>query len=260
MKNKLIYLVGAYALGAALAAGLYSCKGEQGPTGPQGSTGTAGTPGTVGAAGPTGPAGTSGAQGLPGTPGKDGNANVVYTEWKTPPNELYARASSNQVAQLATNVTSQTVLTREALDQAAIYVYYKLNVPVFDSQDGDFKLRERISSNNNVLSYVPIPGRPATAFNSFMQVSIFHDEMGLNFYKPTVLLYTSETNAANARVALPEFIGRDAAFFRNVVKDSPQYRIMVVYGTTKGGRASYEGRPVDYTDYAQVKAYFGLRD
>ena len=96
MKNKLIYLLGAYALGAALAAGLYSCKGEQGPTGPQGSTGTAGTLGAAGTAGPTGPTGTSGAQGLPGTPGKDGNANVVYTEWKSMPTDQYIRGTTNQ--------------------------------------------------------------------------------------------------------------------------------------------------------------------
>ncbi|RYF76902.1 MAG: hypothetical protein EOO39_05055 [Cytophagaceae bacterium] len=185
---------------------------------------------------------------------------MVYTEWKTVPNELYVRASTNQVAQLYTNITSQSVLTREAFDQAAIYVYYKLNVPVFDPQDSDFKLQQRITPQNNVVSYVPIPGRPANSFNSFMQVSAFHDDLGLNFFRPSVILYTSEANAAGTRVALPEFVGKDAAYFRSLVKDAPQYRIVVVYGSTKGGRASYNGRLVDFADYSQVKAYFNLAD
>ena len=59
---------------------------------------------------------------------------------------------------------------------------------------------------------------------------------------------------------MPEYVGQNPAYFRALVKDLPQYRIVVVYGSTKGGRASYEGRPVDFSDYAQVKAYFSLRD
>lgn len=269
MKTKLIYLFGAYALGILLIAGIYSCKGDLGPTGPQGTAGTngqngasgpqgvSGVTGPQGASGLTGPVGASGAQGLPGTPGKDGNANVVYTDWKSLPADQYGRASNYQFAYLSTTTTSQTVLTREAIDKAAIFVYYKINAFVYDAADNDYKLQERISQGNS-SSYSLIPGRSAANFTSLLRTFIGSDLLGVNYFNPTMTLYTFETNAAGATVAIPEFVNQNAAYFRNIVKDVPQYRIMVVYGSTKGGRASYNGRPVDFNDYAQVKAYFNL--
>lgn len=266
MKTKLVYLFGAYALGILLVAGMYSCKGDMGPAGPQGTLGTAGANGAAGPTGPqgasglTGPVGASGAQGLPGTPGKDGNANVVYTDWKSLPADQYGRTSNNQFAFLSSSITSQTVLTREAIDRAAIYVYYRVNVPVYDAADNDYKLQERIAQGNTSC-YSLIPGRQPTAANnfaSFLRTFVSNDLLGVNYFNSTMQLSTYETNAAGATVAIPEYVGKDAAYFRSIVKDVLQYRIVVVYGSTKGGRASYNGRPVDFNDYAQVKAYFNL--
>lgn len=263
MKTKLTYLLGAYALGILLTAGIYSCKGELGPAGPQGTAGTTGqngASGPQGASGVTGPAGTSGAQGLPGTPGKDGNANVVYTDWKSMPTDVYIRGISNQSVIFQTAITSQTVLTRDALDKAAIFVYYKVFQPVFDNSTATFKLQERIGQGSGNASYTLIPGRNPADFASFLVMSVNNGLMGINFFAPNTSLQTRETNAAGVVVAIPEYVVRDAAYFRDLIKDAPQYRIMVVYGSTKGGRTSYNGRPVDFNDYAQVKSYFNLAD
>ncbi|MEZ0612054.1 hypothetical protein ACAW74_26325 [Fibrella sp. WM1] len=257
MKTTLTRLLGAYGLAALLISGLNACKGDQGDVGP---AGPQGPKGDTGATGPQGVSGVTGPQGVSGAAGKDGNANVVYTDWKSMQTDAFGRASDNTVAYLNTNATAQTVLTQEAFDKGVVYVYYKFKYPFWDQSIAEYKLVDRINQGY-AYNYSPIPGRPATSFENFVQTYIGNDFLGVNYFYPFIQIYTRDWNATTQKyTAMPEFVGKPATTFRDLVKDAPQYRIMVVYGSTKGGRMTNEGKPVDFNSYASVKAYFNLTD
>jgi hypothetical protein len=257
---------------AVLMGGLLlvqACKGPEGPQGPIGPQGTTGATGATGPQGPTGPQGLSGATGATGPQGVSGvagpqgpqgpmgNANVSYTAWRTVDNTgNYFRSSDNMRVDLGNSGrTANTLLTKEVMDKSLVYIYFKFSVIDFDQSIGGYKQSERIQPGN-FGGYIKIPGRTTADFNDFLYYFGNHDYLGENYLRFNITLYTQLWDGSKW-VANPEMVGKNAAYFRDIVKELPQYRIVIVNGSTLvGGRKAN----VDFKDYNAVKQAFNLPD
>ena len=225
-----------------------SCKGPEGPTGPAGPTGATGPQGVSGAAGTTGPQGVSGAT---------GNANVVYTAWKTVDlSSNYYRSPDNLNVYIGNdNSTASPLLTQDVINKSIVYIYFKYGTPLFDNGTNEYKLSERIVQGSAYGS-IKIPGRTTNTLGDFVNYNVLHQPIGVNFLNFLLTMPTSTTDANGQQIPIPDFVGKNAQFFRDMFKDLPQYRIVIVNGSTPGGRAV----AVDYNDYAAVKRVHNLPD
>ena len=239
-------------LTALLVIMLTSCKG---PEGPQGPAGTPGTAGQTGATGPTGASGVTGPVGASGVAGPAGNANVVYTAWKPVD---FSRGSyfmfPDSVSFFLTNegATANALFTRDVLDKSLVYIYYKHNLLLFNSSQ-QLQLSERIVEGS-ASGYVKIPGRTTNTFQDYMPYGVFSDPIGLNLLQ--INLFGNPRQSATQPVPA-ELRGKGVAFYRDLFKDLPQYRIVIVNGSIlSGGRHT----AIDFKNYAAVKATFNLPD
>jgi hypothetical protein len=267
-----------YMISTALLLGglllIQACKGPEGPqgpigpqgptgaTGPQGlsgATGPQGLSGATGATGPTGPQGLSGATGATGPQGPMGNANVAYTAWKAVDNTgNYNRAPDNMWAYLGNaGKTANTLLTKDVIDKSLVYIYFKYGTLEYDQSIGSERLYERIQQGN-FSGYVKIPGRATSNFNDYIFYNGSHDAIGENYLRFNLSLATqSYDQARNMWVPVTDMVGKNAQYFRDMLKDLPQYRIVIVNGSTLvGGRKAN----VDFKNYAAVKEVFNLPD
>lgn len=223
-----------------------SCKGPDGPAGPAGPTGA---PGAAGAAGATGPAGASG---VAGATGPMGNANVVYTDWKSMDvsGNVFQYPTGNQV-DLIPQSTANALLTKDAINKGLIYVYYKFG------QLQNTTLVERITQNQVPFGRVKIPTRTTNTAQDYATYQITMDNLGENYFAPKISLTTGYYDSQKDEFVLfPDIAKQPAQFYRNLFSTLPQYRIMVVNGSVKAGRLG----AVDFTDYAAVKQAFNLPD
>lgn len=222
---------------------LASCKGPDGPAGPAGPTGA------TGAAGATGPAGASG---VAGATGPTGNANVVYTDWKPidVSGAVFQYPTGNQV-DLTSTSTANALLTQDAINKGLIYIYYKFG----QLQNGT--LVERIAQDKVPFGRVKIPGRTTNSALDYATYQITTDNLGLNYFSPKISLTTGFYDSATDTFTLiPDLAKQTDAFYRTMFSTLPQYRIVVVNGSTKGGRLA----GVNYNDYSAVKQAFNLPD
>ena len=148
MKTNLLSII---AISATLL--INSCKGPEGPIGPAGQTGSTGqtggigatgTPGTTGEKGEKGDKGDTGGTGAAGSKGDkgdtgatgaagaNGNANVVYNEWKS---LTLDRVSSSRDSRgnytfliLSPLEPKEPLFTKDAINTAAIYSYIKYTI------------------------------------------------------------------------------------------------------------------------------------
>lgn len=226
-----------------------SCKGPEGPAGPAGATGAAGAAGTPGATGP------AGASGVAGATGPMGNANVVYTDWKAVDiSGTVFKYPNLSGVQLVPASTANTLLTKDAIDKGVIYVYYKFGQLSFDQTSG-YKLVERIKQDT-VVAAVKIPGRTTNNINDYTKYQITTDFLGQNYFAPKVFIFSGIYNTSSDRYdPIPELLFQPDQVYRTMLKDYPQYRIVVVYGSVKGRVGA-----VDFKDYAAVKQAFNLPD
>lgn len=248
---------------ALLLFSVSSCKGPQGdigPAGPTGATGTAGANGTNGAVGPAGTNGTNGATGPAGATGPQGpmgNANVVYTAWKSPSWESFSRNLDNLYVNLNVNAatgSTNPAFTADAINKGIIYTYIKVQERVFDNANGEFKLAERIIPQGGFTS-VKIPGRQTNTFDDFMYAYVNYQPIAENYFNPSLSFYTHFYDPVQAKqVPIAETLSKPAAFFRDLAKDLPQFRHVIVHGST-AGRMN-----VDFKDYAAVKRAFNIPD
>jgi hypothetical protein len=122
-----------FMLVACTATIIASCEGPEGPAGATGVKGDTGAPG---------------AAGVKGDKGETGTANVIYTNWFTPEwSELY-RSPDNLYILLNVTNTSHSILTEEAIDKSAIYVYIRYNDRVWNNQDGEYQLQQRVATGS----------------------------------------------------------------------------------------------------------------
>ncbi|WP_261340788.1 collagen-like triple helix repeat-containing protein [Spirosoma montaniterrae] len=249
----------------------YACKGPEGPQGPIGPQGTQGTIGVTGpqgvsgATGATGPQGVSGAtgatgpQGPQGPQGPIGNANVAYTAWRVVDNSgNYSRTSDNMMVYMGNEgKTASTLLTKEVMDKSLVYIYFKFGQLLYDQSVGTNQLRERIQQGN-ATGMTKIPGHTTSEFNDYIYYNVSHDYLGENYLRFNVNLFTQTWDQAQAKwVPNSEMVGKNAQYFRDMVKELPQYRIVIVNGSTlTGGRRA----AVDFKDYAAVKQAFNIPD
>ena len=226
-----------------------SCKGPDGPAGPQG---PAGPTGAAGAAGATGPAGAS------GVAGPMGNANVVYSDWK--PFDVsgnFFRFPDGSQVNLSPATTANALLTADAINKGVIYVYYKFGVLTNDPVTQTNSLVERISSDKVTYANVKIPGRTTNTSQDYAIYQVSMDNLGLNYFSPKLSLTTGYLSAdQQSYVPINGLTSMDAKFYRDMFATLPQYRIVVVNGSVKGGRSGN----IDYTNYAAVKAAYNLPD
>jgi hypothetical protein len=223
---------------------VWSCKGPEGPIGPSGSTGASGV------------AGANGTQGAKGDTGPMGNANVRYTTWKTPTWFNFSRPTDNSWAYLNVQDTKQPLLTKGTLDSSVIFVYLKTQNLSWDQANQEYLLKERIS-DTGTYGFLKIPGHTTSNFEDFFQYNFAFNLIGEDFFDPYLQLYTSAySDSQQKNVPISELVGKNAAYFKDLVKTLPQYRIVVIPGSVKTGRAA----AVDFKDYNAVKKAFNIPD
>ena len=249
MKISLFYSVVCFVVGIVF----YSCKGPQGDIGPTGLTGSVGSTGTAG------PAGTAGTAGATGAQGPTGNANVVYSEWLTP---TWAASGEGLNAYFMNQKsTANALITQEAIDKGVIYIYWKVKALSYNENKAEYELAERINPTNG-FSYFKIPGRTTNNYQDYQYLynSAF-SEIGVNYLAVNGQVNRFGTpplaNGSYGPYALlPEFsAGKGFTYYNDLVKDISKYRVIVVYGSTKGRQAA-----VDMNDYATVKKAYNLKD
>lgn len=225
-----------------------SCKGPEGPIGPAGPTGATGPQGASGVAGATGPQGVSGAT---------GNANVVYTAWKAVDlSGNYYREPDNLGVYIGNdNSTASPLLTQDVINKSIVYIYFKYGTPLFDNTTNEYRLSERIVQGSAYGS-IKIPGRTTNTLGDFVNYNVFNQPIGVNFLNFLLYIPTFTTDTNGTRTPIPDFVGKNAQFFRDMFRDMPQYRIVIVNGSTPGGRMA----TLDYSDYAAVKQAHNLPD
>jgi hypothetical protein len=109
-----------------LSVGFTSCgkQGDPGPQGEKGDTGAAGADGTNGTNGAKGTAGDPGATGDTGAKGATGTANVIYSDWITPPS--YTMTTVFGLKHFDADITAAKI-TQAVLDNGVVLVFGKLN-------------------------------------------------------------------------------------------------------------------------------------
>lgn len=249
---------GGIGLMALLFIFVSSCKGPEGPQGPQGPAGTAGATGPQGA---SGVAGATGPQGVSGLAGLQGNANVVYTDWKTPTFDIFNAFQDNSAVYLSNQNTANALLTKDVIDKSVVYIYFKIGQLLADQSTVSFAPTERIQApealNSGVPGSVKIPGRTTNTESDFVYYYLNRDLIGPNYLKFNLTLYTSQYNQAqNKTIPVTELVSKNAQFYKDLLKDLPQYRIVIVNGSIPGGRAA----SVDFKNYAAVKRAYNLPD
>lgn len=226
-----------------------SCKGPEGPQGPAGPTGAPGVAGTPGVAGATGPAGVS------GVAGAMGNANVVYTAWKgVDISSSYYQTTDNLYTYMGNdNASAYPLLTNDVINKSLVYVYFKFGQQFYDNATAEVKLVERIAPTS-AYGQIKIPGRTTSTYTDFFNYQVYHQPIGPNFLNFTLRMDTFTYDQQGKQLVIPELVGKNAQYFRDLVKDLPQYRVVIVNGSTPGGRAA----AIDYKDYAAVKKAYNL--
>ena len=249
--------------GTAGQTGSTGAIGGVGATGTAGATGTTGSKGDTGGTGGTGTKGDTGATGSAGEKGATGNANVVYNEWKSLSLE---RAGSGRDPKgnytylyLFPLDPKEPLFTKDAINTAAIYSYIKYNVLVYSQITNTNNLEERIrliTTNSTTFTYSLIPGRNKDVNSSYSYTYFYGAEYGENYFNYGLQFGLNENVPnTNTSVLIPEFQGKDLAYFQNAGKATPLIRHVVVYGSTKGRMAS-----INMNDYNEVKRELNLRD
>lgn len=212
----------------------FGCEGPEGPLGPQG------------------PKGDKGDNGLAGT---NGNANVVYSEWMSP---VWADGGNFQdIVRFKQNDNSNSMLTQDALDKGVLYTYVKYNRLQENSDTFELELVEVVSPNEG-SSFFKIPGRTTNNLSdyiySYMVVSDNFAVNNLTLFGGLPKLWFNE-DLSNSEAPIPEFQNKPFSYFNDLTKDLYKYRIVVVYGSTKGRKAN-----VDMADYEAVKRAYNIPD
>jgi hypothetical protein len=188
-----------------------------------------------------------------------GNANVAYTAWKVVDDiGNYVRSPDNMRVDLGNaGKTANALLTKEVMDKSLVYIYFKFGVLDYDQSIGGYRAFERIQPSN-YAGYLKIPGRTTSDFNDFIYYYGSHDFLGENYLRFNITMNTQTYDTAkNAWIANTEMIGKNAQYFRDLVKDLPQYRIVIVTGNVLTGSRKTN---IDFKDYAAVKEAFNLPD
>ena len=142
-----------------------------------------------------------------------------------------------------------------------VYTYWKVKALSYNQDKSEYELAERINPNNG-FSYFKIPGKTTNNYQDYQYLYNYTDpQIGVNYLNVSgqVNRFGNPLLANGAYGAyglLPEFAnGKGFTFYNDLVKDISKYRVIVVYGSTKGRLAS-----VDMKDYAAVKQALNLRD
>lgn len=255
-----------FIISAVAAVGLLfmqnACKGPEGPIGPQGiqgvkgDIGPSGSTGTTGPQGPQGQTGATGPQGQTGATGPQGpmgNANVVYSDWRSI--EWKSDGSSTDYQFFSSKSTAEPLLTKDAIDKGIVYVYIKSKVRNWNNDKQEYDLVEFITANG-MWGNFKLPGRNQNRWQDFGQIYVGADGLiGVNYLRVTGQLYKKGPNDSFVDILLPELANKSFTEYTTMIKDVHQYRVMVVYGSTKGRMAA-----IDMTNYKEVKKYFNLKD
>lgn len=197
--------------------------------------------------------GTQGDVGPAGTNGTDGNANVVYTDWKTPTWDL-DYGLYNSAYYFGQNSTTSTVLTQDAIDKAAIFIYFKGKDLVRNGL-GTYQLVDRIATDQ-IISYIKIPGRTTNLPQDYATMTSGKYTIGVNYLEMLASVDGSSSDADGNTYTISEFTNKTLSYYFSLAGSAIQYRIVVVYGSTKSAR--YAG--VNWKDYTEVKEALKLKD
>jgi len=221
----------------SLSAFIVSCEGPEGPQGPAGA------------------AGAKGDTGAKGDKGDQGTANVKYTDWFLP-------AAWGEISRAPDNVffldadTRQAILTEEAINKSAVYVYTRYNELVQEGQE--YKLQQRITIFNSVTGWTKLPGRNTSVQKDFHKVMTSTQGIGVNYFSPTIYLdFPAVLNTTSGKYEfITEYQKKTDAELIALAKDMVSFRIVVIPGAVLSARQ----KTVDFSNYEEVKEEFGLTD
>jgi hypothetical protein len=213
MKN--VILTTKFVLLALVMVFAFSCA-EDGAVGPQGSAGQDGTNGT------------NGLDGSDGADGQDGNANVMSSDWFTPPS--YTLSTGFGGISLLDHNEAATGITQEIIDTGVVLVYGKLN-----------GYTSTIWPTNQV---------------SLLPITLAYDQSPTNIDTWTAIL-----SVGNIKI---RFINNNNTY--SSIGTTHQFRYVIIPSTnSSSGRIAKESiidnltnAGVDINNYDEVAYYYGL--
>ena len=111
-------------------------------------------------------------------------------------------------------------------------------------------------TDNGTQNSLLIAGRNKDIFQSYGSTYLGQVEFSENSFYYSLFFNLSEyDNVKQNSVPVPEYLGKSLAYFQDIVKTMPQYRHVVVYGSTKGRMAA-----VNWKDYDEVKRTLNLKN
>ncbi len=220
---------------------LWSCEGPEGAPGKQGDKGEQGEKGEEGESGPQ---------------GETGNANVLYTDWKTIPwSSQYSTFSKDSTLYLKirsydNSLISVPELTEEVLGNSAVFIYkrfyrfgYTLKAAEVYTQlvSGEKEIQGEIFKEG----MVGVPYQGGTLKGKLSHSTDFRP--GVIELFGSIRYYNAEGSVNNEEL-IKQLIKR--------YNDAIQYRILIIKGGTQFGRL----KNIDFNDYEAVKKALDIKD
>jgi Collagen triple helix repeat (20 copies) len=234
---------------SCIALSMTACQGDKGDVGPTGLQGVAGKDGAVGTVGVKGDPGATGPK------GDQGAAKVVYTPWKSMALDALPIPIFGDYILFGNVTKTEPAFTKEAMNQGVVLTYLKVNARTFNQSTNAYELTENITGVGNVLTFFKIPGRTQNRLEDYQPMQVFYDNTARreNYFEP-LLYFFKRVNFSNGAF-VPELQNLTNDQCRSFAKDIPQYRHVVIYGSTKARMAN-----IDLKDYAAVKTALNLPD
>lgn len=217
---------------------LWSCEGPEGAPGKQGDKGEKGDEGETGPQGQT------------------GNANVLYTDWKTIPwSSQYSSFSKDSTLNLKiqsydTPWISVPELTEEVLANSAIFVYKRFYRFEYTPKAQEV-YTQLVSSEKEIQGEIFKDGMVGVPYQGgTLKGKLSHST---DFSPGTIKLigslkYNGSVDSSNNEELIEQLIKR--------YNDAIQYRILIIKGGTQFGRL----RNIDFNDYEVVKKALEIKD
>lgn len=176
-------------------------------TGPEGPQGTQGTSGATGVQGPAGAAGST------------GMANVIYSDWFTPPS--YSVTAITGINDFYYDKAA-TGITQGILDKGVILTYGKLN-----------------GYGSSVWPINQVAELPITLVYQYLGVTQMDR-------------WSAYNTVGNLRINYTNNLG----YYYDFMTNTHSFRYVIIPGGVSGNRMS--GPPPDYGDYNAVCKYYGI--
>ncbi|MCR9062745.1 MAG: hypothetical protein NXI00_02205 [Cytophagales bacterium] len=210
---------------------LFSCKPDRGDQGPMG------------------------IQGEKGDPGEDGNANVIYSEWKSAEWDIIGNSSG--AIQIGWYDQFSDIITTDILNTGVFYIYGKTQTLAYNGETEEVFLKEIYTRDVGSTGYKKIADSTGVQYDDYVTTVVYfnnnYDIEGIDFDGSTFITgwQASPTPAADT---IPALKGLSAEEIIEIyAKDLHQFRVIALKGNV-----SARVKAMNWNDYESVVRELGI--